>query len=65
LKKIENVKFYSIAGQRYIKRDSKIEKINETKLYKINDISYVKSNNILITLVDFLKTNTIQEESDK
>jgi hypothetical protein len=65
LKKIENVKFYSIAGQRYIKKDSKIKRINETKLYKINDISYVKSNNVLITLVDFLKTNSIEEEAEK
>jgi len=65
LKKIENVKFYSIAGQRYIKKDSKIKRINETKLYKINDISYVKSNNVLITLVNFLKTNSIEEESSK
>ena len=65
LKKIENVKFYSIAGQRYIKKDTKIEKINETKIFKINNISYVKSNNRLVTLVDFLKTNKVKEEAEK
>ncbi len=65
LKKVENVKFYTIAGQKYIKKAWKIEKIKETKIYKINNTSYVKDNNKLLTLEKFLKTNKVEEINKK
>lgn len=59
LVKIEWIEFYSIAGQRYIKKDWKIIKVSENKIYKINWINYVKDNNKLTTLEKYLETNKV------
>jgi hypothetical protein len=65
LKKVEWIKFYSIAGQRYINKDGKITKITENKIHKINNINYVVDNWKLITLEKYLKENPIEEEEKK